>query len=338
MNSIVSFFSVLSIVNLDVVSNLLLVVMNISSTVMNFAAGPGICLAFALPPTMGSLGDVSPELLAKMKRWHGSITDRYENIANAADLIKMHGDDWEVPTAMNTGLNSSKNQIQSLIDLADSSRGAAADRTLRNKLLRTTVIYCLHDVKSWAWEQYRLGVLTDVDVHMLGFYLPGEEGGHRDRAEVTNVMPSVKVRVINADRIRVVIDQAVDENAAQVVHGWPDGVHYALINVTAVETGEEIIHKLTTRLHNNIDMPQGSHGKQFAVQAAFLVHVDDVPVFNDGATFSMPVTTKDLIAAINTQHDEEVEAHRLEVEAHRSEMSAKDAEIDRLRAELNAKK
>jgi hypothetical protein len=284
------------------------------------------------------LGDVSPELLAHMKRWHGGINDRYENVANAADLLKMNGDAWNVPTDMNTGMNTSKNQIHSLIDLSDSSRGASADRTLRNKLLRSAVKYCLHDVKSWALEQYRLGVLTDVDVHMLGFLLPGERGGRQERTGGTNVLPSVKIKVINADRIRVVVDPAVDENAAQVAHGWPGGVHYVLLSITSVETGEEIFHKLTTRLHNDVDMPQGSHGKQFAVQAAFLVHVDDVPVFNDGATFSMPVTTRDLIEAINTQHEEEVEAHRLEIEAHRSEMSAKDAEIERLRAELEAKK
>jgi hypothetical protein len=330
MNVIVSIFSILVTVNFDVVLNLFL-------ALMDFSSGPGFCLSLALPVTGKSLADIAPEVLAHMKRWHGGIADRYENVANAADLLKIHGDDWDVPTAMNTGLNSSKNQIHSLIDLSDSSRGAAADRTLRNKLLRTAVTYCLHDVKSWAWEQYRLGVLTDVDVHLLGFLLPGERGGRQERAGSTNVLPSVKIRVVNADRIRVVIDQAVDENAAQVMHGWPNGVQYALISVISVETGEEVIHKLTTRLHNDIDMPKESHGKQFAVQAAFLIHIDDVPLFNDGATFSMPVTTKDLINSINDQHEQDVEEHRREIEAHRSEIEAQQQEIERLRAELDKK-
>jgi hypothetical protein len=305
--------------------------MDFFSSLFTVSSDPGICFAFALPFVSGSPDDISPELLSNMKRWHGKTSDRYENVSNVADLLKIHGDDWDVPTAMNTGMNSNKNQIQSLIDLSESGRGSAVDRTARNDLLRSTVHYCLHDVKSWAWEQYRLGVLTAADVHSLAFLLPGEIGGKHVKGVATNILPSVKIRVINADRIRVVIDQAVDENAAQVAHGWPDGVRFAVISVTSVETGEEIFHQLTTRLHNNIEMPQDSHGKQFAVQAAFLAHVNDVPAFNDGATFSMPVTTRDLIDSIHAQHEEDVEAHRRENEAQQKE-------IERLRAELGAKK
>jgi hypothetical protein len=148
MNAIVSFWSVLVIVDFDVVSNFLPAMMKISSTMLNFTAGVGFCTAFALPVTSGSLADVAPELLAHIKRWHGSIADRFANIANVADLLKMHGDDWEVPTAMNTGMSNSKNQSQSLINLIDGGRGSAVDRTNRNELLRTAVKYCLHDVKS----------------------------------------------------------------------------------------------------------------------------------------------------------------------------------------------
>jgi hypothetical protein len=338
MNAIASFWSVSVIVDFDVVSNFLPAMMNFSSAIVNFAAGVGFSIAFAIPIVPGSTDDISPELLANMKRWHGGITDRYENVSNVADTLKIHGDDWDVPTAMNTGMNSNKNQIQSLIDLSDSGRGSAVDRTARNALLRSTVHYCLHDVKTWAWEQYRLGVLTATDVHSLAFLLPGEIGGTHVKGVATNVLPSVKVRVINASRVRVVIDQAVDENAAQVAHGWPEGVRFALISMTSVETGEEIFHQLTTRLHNNIEMPQDSHGKQFAVQAAFLAHVNDTPAFNDGATFSMPVTTRDLIDSIHAQHEEDVEAHRRENEANRSEIEAQKQEIERLRAELSAKK
>jgi hypothetical protein len=324
MNAIVSFFSVLVSVNFDVVSNFLPVILKISSATINVAAGSGFCLAFALPATEGSLSDVASELLAHIKRWHGSIKDRFANIANVADLLKMHGDDWDVPTAMNTGMNNSKNQSQSLIDLIDGGRGSAVDRTNRNELLRTAVRYCLHDVRSWAWEQYRLGVLKATDVHSLGFFLPGEIGGNHDRVQLTHVLPAVKVKVLNADWVRIVIDQAVDENAAQVVHGWPDGVRYAIIEIISTETNEEVHHLLTMRLHNDIELPKDSHGKQFLVRASFLVHPGDAPTFHEGTTFSMPLTTRDLIDSIKNYHSEELDA--------------KDAEIERLRAELDAKK
>jgi hypothetical protein len=298
--------------------------MGISSSIMGFATGVGFCIAFAVPITQGSLGDVSPELLAHMKRWHGGIKDRFANIANVADVLKIHGDDWDVPTAMNTDVNNSKNQIQSLINLIDSGRGSAVDRTDRNDLLRSAVQYCLHDVKSWACEQYRLGVLTATNVHTLGFLLPGERGGAHGRAGLTHVLPEVKVKVLNADRVRVVIDQAVDENAAQVAHGWPTGVRYALIEIISAETNEEVCHVLTMQLYNDITLPNDSHGKQFVVRASFLVHPDDAPLFNEGSTFSMPLTTRDLIESIKNYHGEEIDA--------------KQQEIDRLRAELNAKK
>jgi hypothetical protein len=75
----------------------------------------------------------------------------------------------------------------------------------------------------------------------------------------------------------VVIDRSAGENAAQVVHGWPSGVKHALIVITAVDGRKEVYRQLTTRLHNDIRMPDGSHGKQFILKAAFLKHVDDKP-------------------------------------------------------------
>jgi hypothetical protein len=52
----------------------------------------------------------------------------------------------------------------------------------------------------------------------------------------------------------------------------------------------------TTRLHNDIDMPAGSRGKQFIIKAAFLRHISDKPRFGSEPTFSMPLTTEDLVA------------------------------------------
>jgi hypothetical protein len=77
-------------------------------------------------------------------------------------------------------------------------------------------------------------------------------------------------------------------------------------------------------------MPAGSHGKQFIIKASFLKHVNDEPRFGNEPTFSMPLTTEDLAAALDRQHHEDFEAQIQEVERQRQE-------IERLHAELNAK-
>jgi hypothetical protein len=173
--------------------------------------------------------------------------------------------------------------------------------------------------------------MTADDVQLLGFLQPGETGGRHRRTEATDVVAEVKVKVINEDFIRVVIDQSAGENAAQVVHGWPDGVKNALTVITSADGKTEVYRQVTSRLHNDIRMPDGSHGKQFIIKAAFLRHVDDEPRFGNEPTFSMPLTTEDLAAALDRQHHEEFEAQLQEVERQRQE-------IERLQAELNAKK
>ncbi|MDR1223105.1 MAG: hypothetical protein LBL07_09570 [Tannerella sp.] len=42
-----------------------------------------------------------------------------------------------------------------------------------------------------------------------------------DRTEATDIVAEVKVKVVNEDFIRVVVDRSAGENAAQVAHGWP---------------------------------------------------------------------------------------------------------------------
>jgi hypothetical protein len=89
-----------------------------------------------------------------------------------------------------------------------------------------------------------------------------------------------------------VIDRSADENAAQVAHGWPEGGHNALLVITADDGKTEVYRQMTTRL------PDGSHGKQFIVKASFLKHVNDEPRFSNEPTFSMPLTTENLAAAL----------------------------------------
>jgi hypothetical protein len=128
-----------------------------------------------------------------------------------------------------------------------------------------------------------------------------------------------------------VIDQSAGENAAQVKHGWPPGVKTALIVITAADGKTEIHRQFTTRLHNDIRMPDGSHGKQFIIKASFLKHINDEPRFGSEPTFSMPLTTEDLAATIDRQHYEDFESQLQELERQRQE-------IERLHAELNTKK
>ena len=235
-----------------------------------------------------------------------------------------------MPHEMISPLTDNRNKLQTLINRCRTPSGSQSDRTLRSSLLKSTIGYCLLQVRIWAYGAYTAGTLSADDVHLLGFLLPGESGGRHDRTEPTDITAEVKVKVINEDFIHVVIDQSAGENAALVEHGWPHGVRNALIVITAADGKTEVYRQFTTRLHNDIHMPEGSHGKQFIIKASFLKHINDEPRFGNEPTFSMPLTTEDLAAALDRQHHEDFEAQLQEVERHRQE-------IERLQAELNAK-
>jgi hypothetical protein len=291
------------------------------------AAGSSVAVAFAsgVLPAAG----ITEGLLAIVRRWHGSIDDRFGNIDNLVNLLTAHRTVWPVPPDLLTLLTGNRDLLQTLINKCRTTSASSADRAHRNTLLKSTIDLCLFQVKIWAYGEFAAGTVTADDVHLLGFLLPGETGGRHERTEATGAVAEVKVTVINEDFIRVVIDQSAGENAAQVAHGWPRGVRNALIVIIAADGKTEIYRQLTTRLHNSIRMPDGSHGKQFIIKAAFLRHVDDEPRFGNEPTFSMPLTTADLAAALDRQHQEEAEAHVKEIERQR-------LEIERLQAELKA--
>ncbi|MDR0349579.1 MAG: hypothetical protein LBH90_08845, partial [Tannerella sp.] len=242
---------------------------------------------------------------------------QFNNISNAADTLAARQTDWSVPQDMLKQLTDNRNELAILIVKCRSNNGSPADRMLRNSLLKPTVALCLTQVKSWALTQHYAGVLTADDVHLLGFFLPGDIAGHRDRKDATDVLAEVKVAIINMDNIRVVIDRANAENAALVRHGWPQGVRQALIVIMAADGVTEVYRQMSSRLHTDIKMPHGSHGKQFIIKAAFLRHMDDQPKFGNEPTFSMPLTTEDLAAARDRQRHEDFEAQIREVERHR---------------------
>ncbi|MDR1454170.1 MAG: hypothetical protein LBJ01_00825 [Tannerella sp.] len=293
------------------------------------AAGSG--LAFAFAPGVPGRSNIPESVLASVRRWHDSIDDRFSNIDNVVRMAEAHQQTWAMPPELLTQLTGNRNRLQELISLCRTNAGSPADRTQRNTLLASTVGLCLLQVRVWAYGQYTAGILTADDVHLLGFLLPGEIGGRRGRMEATDILAEVKVTVINADFIRAVVDQSAGENAAQVAHGWPPGVRQVLIVITAADGVTEVYRQMSTRLHNDIPMPKGSHGQQYLIKAAFLRHIDDEPRFGNEPTFSMPLTTEDLAATLDRQHHEDFDAQMQEIERHRQE-------IERIQAELNAKK
>jgi len=302
---------------------------SLSEAIFTPEAGNGVALAFALGAVAYS--NLSEGVLASIRRWHGSIDEQFGNIDNLVNLIEAHQTTWNIPPDLFQQLTNDHSQLQTLINKCRTSAASTADRTLRNSLLKSTVGLCLLQVRIWAYGQFTANALTADDVHLLGFLLPGESGGHHDRTEATDTVAEVKVRVINEDNVRIVIDRSAGENAGQVLHGWPSGVHNALIVITAADGKTEVYRQLTTRLHNDVGMPDGSHGKQFIVKASFLKHVNDEPRFGNEPTFSMPLTTEDLAATLDRQHHENFEAQMQEVERQRRE-------IEQLHSELNEKK
>jgi hypothetical protein len=262
--------------------------------------------------------DIPAGVLAAARRWHGSIDEQFGNIDKLVVTIQAHSA-WGTPPQFSLAVTN-RTQLMTLIPRCRSSAGSADDRAHRNTLLKTTVALCLTSIKLWAYAQYNSNIMTLDDLHSLGFLLPGETGGRRSRTVATEVAAEVKVTVLSADMIRVAVDQSVGENAALVTSGWPPGVKTALIVITPVDGDTEIYRKSTSRLHNDIRMPEGSHGKQFVIKAAFLKHPDDEPVFGPQPTFTMPYSTEDLIHTLDRQHHEEYEAQIREVERRRLEL------------------
>jgi hypothetical protein len=252
-------------------------------------------VSHAFAGVTGGWSDISDKTLALARKWHGSIDERFDNIDKLVVTIQGHSS-WSTPPSFSQ-IVANRLLLSTLIPKCRSGGGSADDRTRRNTLLRTTIALCLLQVKLWAYALYNnpgSSGFTIDDLHSLGFLLPGEGSGHHSRSVSTDVLAEVKVIVLSSDVIRVVIDQATGENAALVTHGWPEGVRMALIVILSVDDKSEIYRQHTTRLHNEIRMPDGSHGKQFVIKAAFLKHVDDRPKFGPQPTFTMPYSTEDI--------------------------------------------
>jgi hypothetical protein len=280
------------------------------------ATGSGMTFAFAL----GAVGYVLPEGIRSLARqWHGSIDEQFGNINNLVTRLAAHPE-WMFPPQLLMQLTENRDQLQALLNKCRTPDASQSDRLLRSALLKSTVGLCLQQVRLWVYGAFAVETLKAEDVHELGFLLPGENAGYHRRTQATDIVAEVKVSVVTEEIIRVVVDQSAGENAAAVVHGWPRGVHHALIVIYAADGTTEVYRSLTTRLHNDIRMPDGSRGKLFIIRASFLKHVDDTPRFGNAPTFSMPLTTNDLAIILDRQAHEEYEAHSQAVEKQRKEL------------------
>jgi hypothetical protein len=282
-----------------------------SEATLWIAAGSGVVLAFA---ATFSRDDIPEAIITNVKKWHGSIKEKIENVANAAEVIGVYAQSgWNIPPAMSAKLKTYADRLKALVTRCDNEHASRADRMERDSVLKEAVSYCLMQVRMLVFHQFAEGNMTLDDVHLLRFLMPGETSGHYDRKEETNAEAEVKAHPVSANEVRIVIDQAAATNAGQVVHGWPKGVELALIIITTKE-GEEVYREITTKLHNNISMPEGSHGKMFLVKASFLKHVNDTPRFRQEDTFTMPYMVEDIASLVSKMHEEDAENHRLEVE------------------------
>ncbi|MDR3350638.1 MAG: hypothetical protein LBN98_03175 [Prevotellaceae bacterium] len=233
-----------------------------------------------------------------MHNWYGSIAERFSAIDNLVGIITAHQPAWTIPAPLLEELTANHSRIQAMISHCRTNQASRADRLFRTSLLKSTVNLCRTRIRAWAQEGYFNGMLTAEDVHLLGFLLPGEHGGRHARANAASAMAEVKVRTINADFIRVTIDHATGESAARIAHGWPPGMKKAVIVIIAENGKTEVLRILTTCLHNTLQLPKGSHGKQFIIKASFIKHLNDDPLFGAEQTFSMPLTTEDIVTSL----------------------------------------
>jgi hypothetical protein len=231
--------------------------------------------------------------LALTRGWHGSRRQKLMNIKNLLAILAAHKN-WAYSAEVVARLTVLGGRIEVLTEKCESNQASGADREELKQLLKQAIALCTRQMKFWALNMYALGEMTLPDLHSLGFLLPGERGVSRARARATLALGVPRPVVIDADHVRVTVDHAFGENAGQVASGWPPDAKFILIVIRASDGKTEVFRTISSQIHNDIQMPEGSHGKIFLVRAAFLRHPDDEPHFGLEPTFSMPFTTGDL--------------------------------------------
>jgi hypothetical protein len=92
-------------------------------------------------------GTITEGVLASIRRWHGSIDEQFSNINNLVSVVTAHQPSWSMPPDLLQQLTGNRDQLQELINKCRTNLASAADRELRNTLLKSTVGLCLVQVK-----------------------------------------------------------------------------------------------------------------------------------------------------------------------------------------------
>jgi hypothetical protein len=333
MKKIIS-ISILVAALFGIVSSLVASLFNAPEWCQFLFGGGGLTLGFSLGIVTQS--DIPAEVLATIRQWHGTVNQQMSNISTVLEMLKAHAVDWKVPEEYLDLLTENYQKLVVLVDKCTKVTGSSADRAMRNSLLKSTVGFCLTTIKSWSQSQYYAGMLTLDDVHLMGFLLPGESGGHRTRKDPTKATAAIKAYVTQMDTICITLDHSYTENAALVEHGWPEGVHNAVIIIYASDGETEIYHKMTTHIHTYVTLSKDLRGKQVMISAAFLQHVDDTPRFGEiQPVITMPLNTGDLVKSLEHKHEDEHAAHMEEIERHRKDVERLQKELDDKKAKNN---
>jgi hypothetical protein len=248
--------------------------------------------------------DAPDAIYAHVQRWYGTMREKFTNINDLVNFIIAHPA-LPVDAEFFPRIKALRDEIDELMKKSESNLGTLVDKALRNARIHEAVDLCRHRGQAWAHEMHALGNMTAEEVHAIGFLLLGEGAGRHERNPPTKEIALIKATPYNEDYVSIVVDKSDDKNAGPVKHALPDGVRYILIRVLSGDGNTELVRKMSTRVHNDLHMPEGSHGKQFIATAAFLAHVDDEPHFGNQVVFSMPLTAADMIAQLKAELEAE---------------------------------
>jgi hypothetical protein len=255
-------------------------------------AGGGCALALSVAATTGN--DANGGMMAIVRQWYGRNDERFANVVNFFNTLQSRK--GLQPLAWLPAMKIDLDRLRVLMNKCNAKTSSPQEIIARHALLGKLVKQCLSDGKTYVLAMHKRGLLTAEEVHSLGFLTPREADERRERPAPTRALARCKVKVVNMNCVEIVIDKSTSENATRIRDAWPEGVKQAVIVITADDGETKIYHQMTSRLHNLIQMPEGSHGKQFSATAAFLKHVDDAPVFGNSEVFSMPLTIDELVA------------------------------------------
>jgi hypothetical protein len=178
----------------------------------------------------------------------------------------------------------------------------------------------IRGVRGWAiGATNATKKMSIIDLNDLGFELPEQRGGHKERKAPYEGIAEVNVKVDAMDSILITVDNAENKHSNKTRRSKPKGVAYVIYTVSDAN-GNEIFRSIDTRTQIQVKLDPKYRGRVLRVNAAFLTHTNDTPNFSMPQTVSMPHGLDD------------------DFQQHATELAAAKAEIAALKALLAAKK